>query len=364
MSEDLLYKIALTMISGVGGVTAKKLMAVFGSPRAVFESPHRKLASVLNANIIKDWNRDKVLEQAEKEVRFVNSNNIRAVFYTDDDYPYKLNQCEDAPAILFVRGTADLNNSRVISIVGTRNASNYGLSLCRKLIAGLVEKGYRPLIVSGLAYGIDVCAHNAALSGGLDTVAVMGTPLNKIYPAAHENIARQIEKQGALVSEFTTNIATTQGNFVSRNRIIAGLADVTIIVESSKKGGALLTASIANSYSRDVMAFPGRVGDEHSQGCNNLIKSNRAALLESVEDLEYQMNWSTKSKSVQKQIEFVNLTEPEQTIFNFLKNSESESVGDIVRETGISFPELSTFLLSMELAGIVTVLPGNRYSLK
>ncbi|MDR1341273.1 MAG: DNA-processing protein DprA [Prevotellaceae bacterium] len=364
MSNDLLYRIALTMIAGVGGVTVKKLMAAFGSPQAVFEAPRRKLESVLNANIIRDWNRDKILEQAEKEVRFVNSNNIRAIFYTDDDYPYKLNQCDDAPAVLFVKGNADLNNPRIISIVGTRKASNYGLSLCKKFIAELAEKGHRPLIVSGLAYGIDVCAHNAALSNGLDTVAVMGTPLNKIYPASHENIARQIEKQGALVSEFATNTVIAQGNFVSRNRIIAGLADVTVIVESSIKGGALLTANIANSYSRDVMAFPGRVGDEHSQGCNNLIKSNRAALLESVEDLEYQMNWSTKSKPVQKQIEFVNLTEPEQTILNFLKNSESESVDAIIRETGIPFPELSTFLLNMELAEIVTVLPGNRYSLK
>jgi DNA processing protein len=192
----------------------------------------------------------------------------------------------------------------------------------------------------------------------------MGTSLNKIYPASHENIARQIEKQGALVSEFTTNATVSQGNFVSRNRIIAGLADVTIIVESSEKGGALLTANIASSYNRDVMAFPGRVGDEHSQGCNNLIKANKAALLESVKDLEYQMNWSTKPKYVQKRIELVNLTEPEQAIFNFLKNSESESVDAISRETGIALSELPVFLLNMEFADIVTVLPGNRYAIK
>jgi len=197
----------------------------------------------------------------------------------------------------------------------------------------------------------------------LDTVAVMGTSLNKIYPAPHENIARQIEKQGALVSEFATNAIIAPGNFVSRNRIIAGLSSVTIVVESSKKGGALLTANLANSYNRDVMAFPGRVGDEFSQGCNNLIKSNKAALLESVEDLEYQMSWST-TKVIQKQINFTHLTEPEQDILNVLKDKESETVDAISQETDISLPELSAFLLNMEFAEFVTALPGNRYAIK
>jgi DNA processing protein len=363
MADDLLYRIALTMIPGVGSVTAKKLMAAFGSPRAVFEAPAAKLGSVLNANA-RDLDKNKILKQAEKELVFINSNSIKAFFYTDDNYPRKLKQCDDAPVVIFMKGTTDFSNPKIISIVGTRNASNYGLSLCRKFVADLAGKGYRPLIVSGLAYGIDICAHTAALSNGLDTVAVMGTPLNKIYPAPHESIARQIEKQGALVSEFTTDATVASGNFVSRNRIIAGLADVTIIVESSKKGGALLTANIANSYNREVMTFPGRVGDEHSQGCNNLIKSNKAALIESVEDLEYHLNWSTKPKAVQKQIEFVNLTEPEQNILSLLKNRESESIEAISSETGISLPELSAFLLNMEFAEIVTVLPGNRYSIK
>jgi DNA processing protein len=363
MSDDMLYRIALTMIPGVGGGTAKKLMAAFGSPRAIFEAPTSKLERLLNANT-KNLDRSQILKQAENELMFINSNNIRMLFYTDNDYPYRLNQCEDAPVVLFMKGTTDLNNSKIISIVGTRNASNYGLSLCKKFVSELVGKGYKPLIASGLAYGIDVCAHTSALSNGLDTVAVMGTPLNKVYPAPHENIARQIEKQGALVSEFATGSTVAPSNFVSRNRIIAGLSDVTIVVESSKKGGALLTANIANSYNREVMAFPGRVGDERSQGCNNLIKLNKAALVESVEDLEYLMNWSTKPKIVQRQIEFVNLTEPEQDILNFLKNRESESIDTIAAETNISLPELSAFLLNMEFADIVTVLPGNRYSIK
>jgi len=364
MPDGLLYKIALTMITGVGSATAKKLIANFGSCQAVFEAPKMKLDHVLNSNVIRNLDRNKILKQAEKELQYVEANNVKILFYTDDEYPYNLKQCEDAPVILFVRGNVDMNNSKIISIVGTRSATNYGLSLCKKIVADIVEKGYKPLIVSGLAYGIDVCAHTSALFNGLDTVAVMGTPLNKIYPAPHENIARQIEKQGALVSEFATNAAIAPGNFVSRNRIIAGLANVTIVVESSKKGGALLTANIANSYDRDVMAFPGRVGDEHSQGCNALIKSNRAALLETVEDIENLMNWSTKPQSVQKNIDLMHLTQPEQDILKFLKDKESESVDIISQETGISLPELSAFLLNMEFSDLISVLPGNRYAIK
>jgi DNA processing protein len=352
------------MIPGVGGITAKKLIAAFGSPEAIFKVQSSKWNNVLHVNIIKNLDKNAILKQAEKEIGFINSNNIKAIFYTDDDYPRRLSQCTDAPAILFVKGNTDLNNPKIISIVGTRNATNYGLSLCKKIVSELAEKSYRPLIISGLAYGIDVCAHIAALSNKLDTVAVMGTPLNKIYPAPHENIACQIEQQGALISEFTTDTAISQGNFVSRNRIIAGLADVIIIVESAKKGGALLTASIANSYNREVMAFPGRVGDERSQGCNNLIKTNKATLIESVDDLEYLMNWSTKQKSVQKHITLVDLTEPEQEILNVLQNKDSESVDAISRETGISLSELAVFLLNMEFADIITALPGNQYAIK
>ncbi|MDR1895576.1 MAG: DNA-processing protein DprA [Prevotellaceae bacterium] len=364
MHSDLLYKIALTMIAGIGGITAKKLMSIFGSPQAIFDAPQAKLNQNISSNIAKNFNRNEILKQAEKELEFIKSNNIKVLFYTDDDYPYKLNQCDDAPVVLFVKGATNLNNSKIISIVGTRNASNYGLSLCKKFIAELVENGYRPLIVSGLAYGIDICAHTSALACGLDTVAVMGTALNKIYPASHGSIAKQIERQGALISEFTTGSVIVPGNFVSRNRIIAGLADVTIIVESSKKGGALVTADIANSYSRDVMAFPGRVGDEHSQGCNQLIKSNKAALIESVKDLEYQMNWTTKPKTIQKELEFIHLTKPELEIINFLKNKDSENIDVISQQTGIPLSELSAFLLNMEFQGLISVLPGNSYTVK
>lgn len=363
METDILYKIAITMIPGVGGSKAKKLISAFGSAQAIFDTPLFKLNKYLNTNTIQNFNKLEILKQAEKELEFISRNNIRVLFYTDNDYPYKLTQCEDAPVTLYVKGDIDFNSSKFISIVGTRNASPYGLALCKKLVLDLEEKGYKPVIVSGLAYGIDVCAHTAALNSGFDTVAVLATAINKIYPAAHKSIASQIEKQGALVTEFVSETATVQGNFVSRNRIIAGLSDVTIVVESKQKGGALLTAEMANAYNREVMAFPGRVGDENSQGCNNLIKANKAAMIESLEDLEYQMNWSATAKPQQKQLNLAMLTPPEQEIMNFLKNKDSEHIDVIASETGISLPELSAFLLNMEFSGYLIVLPGNSYSI-
>ena len=350
------------MMTGVGEVTAKKLLANFGSPEAVLNAGKIDLGKAIGNSVAKNIDKHKIIELAKKELEFVEKNDIKFLFYTDNDYPYKLKQCEDAPVAIYVKGTADLNNLKAISIVGTRSASNYGISLCKKLIEDIANKGYKPIIISGLAYGIDICAHTTAMANKLDTAAVMGTSLKQIYPAAHRSIAKQIEKQGALVTEYTTNSPIVPSNFVNRNRIIAGLADVVIIVESSKKGGALITAYIANGYNRDVMAFPGRVGDQSSQGCNHLIKSNKAALIESVEDLEYQMNWSIKPQKQQK-LSFVDLTEPEQSIINLLKSRDSENIDTISKETGIALPELAAFLLNMEFAGYIKLLPGHSYSL-
>jgi DNA processing protein len=364
MSNDLLYRIALTMIPGVGGVTVKKIMMTFGSAEAFFSAPLSRLYKILSPNIMKHLNRTDVLNLAEEELKFIEANGIKPVFYVDSDYPRRLNMCYDAPAMLFVKGITDLNSVQIVSIVGTRTASQYGISLCKKFISDFVSRTIKPVIVSGLAYGIDVCAHTAALANGLETIAVMGTALNRVYPAAHEKIARQIEKQGALVTEFATKSSISQGNFISRNRIIAGMSDVTIVVESSTKGGALFTAAMAASYDREVMAFPGRVGDEHSEGCNKLIKWNNARLIESVDDLEVIMQWPFKPNTVQAQLKFLSLSEQEQAIYNILKDRDSESFDNIVTETGISAAELAGLLMNMEFSEIVNVLPGSRYSLR
>ncbi|MDR2424503.1 MAG: DNA-processing protein DprA [Prevotellaceae bacterium] len=360
----MIYKVALTMIDGVGGVTARKLVAHFGSPKAIFDASPQTLRAVLNNSTYKNFRSDTILHQAEKELKYMQHNDINVLFYTDADFPYRLNRCEDAPVALFAKGNANLNNSKTISIVGTRKASNYGISLCRELVAQLAKKGHKPLIISGLAYGIDVCAHLAALEAGLETVAVMGTGLNKIYPAAHDNIATQIARQGALLTEYVSEQTIVPGNFLSRNRIVAGLADVTVVVESGIKGGALVTADIANSYNREVMAVPGRTGDQLSKGCNRLIKTNIAAMLESVEDLENQMNWSKNQQEVQQKIDFIELSLQEQNIAAFLRDRGSADVNAIAVHTGISIPDLSLFLLNMELSKLITVLPGNSYAIK
>jgi DNA processing protein len=353
------------MLPGVGGITAKRLVAHCGSAEAVFTSSVRDLSKIpeVNHNFIPL--REDALKRAEHELKFMEQNGIRQLFYTDEDFPFALNQCEDAPAAIFVKGDVSFNNTNIISIVGTRSATSYGTALCEKLIAELVEKGHQPLIVSGMAYGIDVCAHRAALNCGLKTVAVMGTGLNKVYPSVHYAIAKQIETQGALLSELPSDTSIVPGNFLSRNRIIAGLSQITVIIESAAKGGALVTAGIANSYNREVAAFPGRVGDKHSEGCNSLIKQNIAAMIESADDLIYLAGWSISKKKSEVQLQlFDKLDKPEQEILELLKAKDSESIDVIAYETGFPMPELSAILLNLEFAGYINALPGKNYSLK
>ena len=363
--NDLLYRTALVMLPGVGGVTAKRLVAHCGDAESVFTSPARNLMKIPEVNHGFVTSMGETLKRAERELKFMEQNGVSLLFYTDEDFPLSLNQCEDSPAALFVKGKIDLNAPKAISIVGTRRATGYGINLCEKLIAELVAKGHYPFIVSGMAYGIDVCAHKAALYHGLQTAAVLGTGLNRIYPAAHYAVAKQIAEQGALISEFASEAKIVPGNFLSRNRIIAGMAQTTIIVESSAKGGALVTADIASSYGRDVAAFPGRVGDEHSEGCNRLIKSNLAAMIENADDLIYLAGWRTDNKKLGRQMKlFDELGDSEREILELLKTKDSESIDNISYETGFPMPELSAILLNLEFAGYVNALPGKNYSLK
>lgn len=353
------------MLPGVGGITAKRLVAHCGDAKSVFSTPAHNLLKIREINHSFIPSMEASLKRAEQEVKFMEQNGVRLLFYTDKDFPSLLNQCEDSPAALFVKGNIDLNAPKIISIVGTRRATSYGIKLCEKLIAELVAKGHRPLVISGMAYGIDVCAHKAALNHGLQTVAVLGTGLNKVYPAAHYAVAQQIAEHGALVSEFASEAKIVPGNFLSRNRIIAGMAQTTVIVESSSKGGALVTADVANSYNRDVAAFPGRVGDEHSAGCNRLIKSNIAAMIENADDLIYLTGWRTNDKKHVQQMKLFNeLDSNEQKIMDLLKTKDSESIDNIAYETGFPMPELSAILLNLEFAGYVNALPGKNYSLR
>lgn len=366
-SADLKYLIALDMIPKVGSITAKKLIACCGSAEAVFKEAKASLQKIrgINEVLAKAITGQQVLSLAEKELAYIQQNKITALTYTDDAYPARLKNCDDSPTFLFTKGSVDLNAAKILSIVGTRNATLYGLECCERLVEQLNARGHNPIIVSGLAYGIDVCAHKAALKYGLSTVGVLGTGLNTIYPSQHRSIANQMLENGALVSDFTSQAKLDRNNFLRRNRIIAGLADATVVVESGEKGGALVTADIAMSYNRDVLAFPGRVGDSCSKGCNNLIKKNRAALIESVEDLEYALGWDEVKPGKTRQLPLLtNLGDKENRIISLLKKSEAETIDSLCRQTGIPVSELAVLLLNLEFFGYVRSLPGKAYILQ
>jgi len=363
MSEDLSFKIALSLIPGIGSVTAKSLIAYTGSAEKVFKEKEKALRQIpgVGSILANNITHIKVLDRAHEEVEFLNKNGVRALFYLDPDYPQRLLGCTDAPIILYVKGTPLLNCPKAVSIVGTRHATDYGRKMVDQFTGTLAERGYKILIISGLAYGIDIQSHKSALKTGLPTVAVLGHGLETVYPSLHTNVAREmVENNGGLVSDFLSHSPIERTNFLRRNRIIAGMSDATIVVQSAKKGGALVTAEIANSYNRDVFAFPGRVGDIYAEGCHFLIKSNRAALIESVTDLEYVMNWSpTKSQSDATQPCLFYDFNPEEKMIVDLLRAEGETAIDLICiKTSLSMNKVSPTLLNLEFAGIVKGLPG------
>ena len=276
MTENLQYKVALSMIFGIGNMNAKKLIAYIGSVEGIFKEKKQNLEKVpgIGTKLSKEIINSDALNKAEEEIKFTEKNKIEVLFFNDKDYPERLKHCEDSPIIIYQKGKYDLNKEKILSIVGTRNATITGKENCNKLISSLSESGHKPLIISGLAYGVDICAHKAAIKNNLDTVAVLGHGFSTLYPAAHRKYAKEIIENGTLLTEFPHNSKLEPSNFVKRNRIIAGISDATIVIESAKKGGSLITAQLANSYSRDVFAYPGRLNDKYSEGCNFLIKTN------------------------------------------------------------------------------------------
>jgi DNA processing protein len=365
MDENLKYKVALTLIHNIGDVRAKNLVSYCGSVEAVFKEKRANLEKVPGIGTVyaKAVFEQNVFKRAEEEMKFIEKNGITPVFYLDATYPKRLSHCEDSPVLLYLKGNTDLNNEKIISIVGTREATDYGRELCEKLVADLAV--FNPLIVSGLAYGIDIYAHKAALDNGIQTVGVFAHGLDKVYPAVHKSIAERMMLQGGLLTDFTSKTKPDRENFPRRNRIVAGIADATIVVESKKDGGSLITADIANSYNRDVFAFPGKVGDDTSEGCNNIIKQNKAALIQSAADIIYIMGWESIKKEnapVQKQL-FVELKPEEETLVNILKNKNTLNVDDICLMAKMPMSKVSSLLLTLEFSGIVRSLPGKMYKL-
>jgi DNA processing protein len=361
---SLIHKIALTLINSVGHVTAKNLLAHFGDAASIFNASLRELMLVpgIGAVTAAQIRETQALSIAENQLKFLQKHKIDVLFFTDNDYPRRLRDCPDAPILLYYKGTVSLNHPRIVSIVGTRRATEYGKMLCRQLAETL--QPYDVLIVSGLAYGIDVNAHKESLAFDIPTIGVLGHGLDRIYPHLHKSIAQRMLHHGGLLTEFPLDTVPDKENFPKRNRIIAGIADVTIVVEATSKGGALITADIAGSYNRDVFAFPGRTTDEYSQGCNFLIKTNRAGLLNHARDLVYYLGWEDPStKLIKAQMKLpIGLSPEELRIVEVLQQAPA-MVDEIAIKTMLQQSKLAIHLLSLEMQGVLTSLPGNVYRL-
>jgi DNA processing protein len=365
--DNLEYKIAISLIPGIGPVTARTLISYVGSVESVFKEKEKNLKKIpgigeVNAQRVV---RQNVLDRAKREVDFILKNGIKTFFYLDEDYPIRLKNCSDAPIVLYYKGNANLNERKIISVVGTRSSTNYGREICDELIHDFSVKDYPIIVFSGLAYGIDIQAHKACLKYNIPTVAVFAHGLDTIYPTLHSSIASKMPEKGGLITDFISDTKIDRQNFLRRNRIIAGLADATVIIESAEKGGALVTADIANSYNRDVFAFPGRSTDPFSRGCNKLIKFNEAVLVENQADIEKAMNWdskTTKPQEVQASL-FTEITSEEQKLVDLLKGGD-RFVDEITIETQLPMSKVSALLLGLEFKGIVASLPGKMYRLK
>ena len=367
--DNLKYKIAVTLIKGIGNNLAKNLIAYLGSEEAIFMEKQQNLAKIpgighILSNEIANQN---VLKRAEEEIEFIIKNKIQPYYFLDREYPFRLKECFDAPIMIYTKGKCNLNNGRIIGIVGTRNATETGKENCRKLISDLRQYEPNCIIVSGLAYGIDICAHKAAIDNDLATIAVVGHGLDRIYPATHRSTAVKMLENGMLVTEYLTGTNPDRQNFVQRNRIIAGLSDATVVIESAARGGALITAEASNEYNRDVFAFPGRVDDEWSKGCNALIKNTKASLIESATDILQFMNWQQneieKSSNIQTSL-FLDLNNEEQEIVSLLRqNNDGLQLNEMAMKLNKAISKMSSMLLEMEFKGLLKCLPGNVYKI-
>ena len=366
-TDERICSIALTLCTGIGALTAQRLVQVAGSAAAVF-SRREELARTcpdIQPAALKALDTPGIFARAEQELDFADKHGIACLTLQDDRYPTRLRQCEDAPLFLFYSGTGNLNSLRVVSMVGTRNATDYGRQWCNSFIRDLAALCPDLLVVSGLAYGIDIASHRAALAHHVPTVAVLAHGLDRIYPAIHRKTATEMLAQGGLLTEFLTGTEPERYNFLSRNRIVAGMADAVIVVESGRKGGSLITATLAEGYHRDCFAVPGRATDEHSAGCNRLIRDNKAALVQNAEDFVQAMNWGTAqmtSTPVQRNL-FQELTDEEGRIVQLLGRQGDQDVNTLVVESGIPFSRLSALLFEMELKGIIKAQTGNVYHL-
>ena len=366
MNNELLHQLALTLVPNIGDVQAKILIQHFGEVSAIFKAKTSALEKIegigsVRAKSIKEFDDFHI---AEKEQEFIEKYKIKTFFLTDKDYPKRLLNCYDSPTLLFYKGTADLNASKIVAIVGTRTNTEYGKQFTEKLVKDLSELNIT--IISGLAFGIDAMAHKAALKHGLPTVGVVGHGLDKIYPSENSSLAKEmIKEEGGILSEFFSGTKPDKHNFPLRNRIVAGISDATVVVETNIKGGSMITGNLANAYNRDVFAVPGRTTDTKSSGCNHLIKYNKAILLTDADELLELMGWKEKSKTkTKKQKElFIELTPEEKQVVQLLQAKETVSIDEINLSSGLSSSTIAAAILNLELQNVVASLPGKMYKL-
>ena len=364
MSNDLLFQVALTMIPNIGSVQAKILVEQFETAENVFKAKKKDLESIegigeIKAHCIKKFDN---FSNAEDELKFVEKYKIQTLFLTDKNYPQRLLTCYDSPTLLYYRGNADLNHSKIVSIIGTRHNTDYGRSVTEELVEGL--QALNVLIISGLAYGIDAISHKAAIQNNLPTIGVLAHGLDKIYPSAHHALAKQMLYNGGLLTEFRKDTLADKHNFPRRNRIVAGMADCTIVIETAVKGGSMITAELANGYNRDVFAFPGKITDTRSLGCNALIKNNKAILVTGAEDLVEQMGWVNKKRKAKPQRElFITLSNEQQIIIDILKQRDTIHVDELYLKSGLNSSMVASTILGLEFENIVASLPGKMYKL-
>ncbi|CAN5351288.1 DNA-processing protein DprA [soil metagenome] len=360
--NELLYILALQNVPNLGDSTAKKLIHRLGSAEAVIKAKREHLLKIdgVGHTKIKDLHAAQHLHEAEEEIRFIEDHNINYSFFLDKDYPEKLKHCIDGPILLFSRGNIDLKNKKILSIVGTRRITTQGIAFCEQLIEEISPLD--PVIISGFAYGVDITAQKAAINNNLQTIGCLAHGLNQIYPKVHSKYVTTIENNGGFFTDFWSSSAFERTNFLKRNRIIAGLSEATIVIESAEKGGSLVTADIANSYNREVFAVPGRPGDSQSKGCNNLIKSQNAHLLTSAADLVYILNWDTTSPAagIQKQL-FIELDPQEEPIHTYLMQNGKQQLDSIALHCDIPTYKAAGLLLEMELKGAIRPLPGKLF---
>ncbi|MFC0876083.1 DNA-processing protein DprA [Saccharicrinis sp. FJH2] len=365
MSEEyLLNQIAASMIPGAGSVIVRKLIGITGSPEALFSESKKNLLKIpqIPRHVVDNIYKKEFWNSAESELEFIKAEDINTTFFQEKDFPVRLNECYDSPVLLYHKGNVDFNKRKIVSIVGTRKSSHYGSGMVEKIVKGLAESDPDTCIVSGLAYGIDIMAHKAAVRHNLDSFAVLAHGLDDLYPPKHKDTAVKMMEHGGLVTEYTKSTIPESHNFVKRNRIVAGISDVTLVIESGLKGGAMITANLAFSYNREVMAVPGNVGNYYSAGCNYLIKTQKASVIESADDLLKLMNWDLKNKIVQKSL-FVQLKPDEEKIYNLLREYQTMSLNDIKILSELMISQVSMALLNLEMEGLIKSLPGNMFTI-